>query len=498
MSEISISKKEFGLSSVVLQFFHFVFFLLSHPLYFSYFIFFFPYFLKLLSFLSPLFFTTFLLLFAFFTLLLSSSSDLHLHCVRQFADNSKMGFLATTYQVVFDSLRPRTPEEIDEFRPMEELEAYKIVFETYTFGTEQNLYGGEDSEFNVPEVEVEVDYEESMGDFPGKILDVEIDCEDSMENFPGKILDVEVDCEESMENFPGKILDVEVDCEESMENFPGKILDVEVDCEESMENFPGKILDVEVDCEESMKNFPGKFLDVEVDCEESMENFPGKILDVEVDCEESMENFPGKMEVSPENPLAYENEAKTGECEEKNEKKEEIQDSSKAIENEMIKNLRKLTEESSISSRSESSPWSSPGSFSRDYSLGSYGSMRKEKEWRRTLACKLFEERHNSEGTEGMDSLWETYEKSEWNKLQKNEKINAKSKKGKKLKGKEEDEDEDEYEDREGQLCCLQALKFSAGKMNLGMGRPNLVKMSKALKGFGWLSRHGSRKRSVH
>ncbi|KAG7036245.1 hypothetical protein SDJN02_03047, partial [Cucurbita argyrosperma subsp. argyrosperma] len=372
MSEISISKKEFGLSSVVLQFFHFFFFLLSHPLYFSYFIFFFPYFLKLLSFLSPLFFTTFLLLFAFFTLLLSSSSDLHLHCVRQFADNSKMGFLATTYQVVFDSLRPRTPEEIDEFRPMEELEAYKIVFETYTFGTEQNLYGGEDSELNVPEVEVEVD------------------------------------------------------------------------------------------------------------------------------CEESMENFPGKMEFSPENPLAYENEAKTGECEEKNEKKEEIRDSSKAIENEMMKELRKLTEESSISSRSESSPWSSPGSFSRDYSLGSYGSMRKEKEWRRTLACKLFEERHNSEGTEGMDSLWETYEKSEWNTLQKNEKINGKSKKGKKIKGKEEDEDEDEYEDREGQLCCLQALKFSAGKMNLGMGRPNLVKMSKALKGFGWLSRHGSRKRSVH
>uniref|UniRef100_A0A803KQ29 Uncharacterized protein n=1 Tax=Chenopodium quinoa TaxID=63459 RepID=A0A803KQ29_CHEQI len=27
--------------------------------------------------------------------------------------------------------------------------------------------------------------------------------------------------------------------------------------------------------------------------------------------------------------------------------------------------------------------------------MGSFGSMRKEKEWRRTLACKIFEERHN-------------------------------------------------------------------------------------------------------
>lgn len=43
--------------------------------------------------------------------------------------------------------------------------------------------------------------------------------------------------------------------------------------------------------------------------------------------------------------------------------------------------------------------------------LGSFGSMRKEKEWRRTLACKLFEERHNVDGGgggEGMDMLWET------------------------------------------------------------------------------------------
>lgn len=123
--------------------------------------------------------------------------------------------------------------------------------------------------------------------------------------------------------------------------------------------------------------------------------------------------------------------------------------------------------------------------------LGSFGSMRKEKEWRRTLACKLFEERHNVEGGEGMDLLWETYE-TDSNKLQ----AKSNAKKGKKS-GVEYNEDDDEDEEEvDGQLCCLQALKFSAGKMNLGMGRPNLVKISKALKGIGWLhnvTRHGKK-----
>ncbi|XVF81229.1 hypothetical protein PTKIN_Ptkin15bG0139200 [Pterospermum kingtungense] len=130
-------------------------------------------------------------------------------------------------------------------------------------------------------------------------------------------------------------------------------------------------------------------------------------------------------------------------------------------------------------------------------SLGSFGSMRKEKEWKRTLACKLFEERHNVDGGEGMDSLWETYE-TDSNKVQ----LKSSSKRGSKKGGgnkyyDEYDDYEDEEEESDGQLCCLQALKFSAGKMNLGMGRPNLVKFSKALKGFGWLhhvsSRHGKK-----
>ncbi|KAE8692138.1 Detected protein of unknown function [Hibiscus syriacus] len=132
----------------------------------------------------------------------------------------------------------------------------------------------------------------------------------------------------------------------------------------------------------------------------------------------------------------------------------------------------------------------------------SFGSMRKQKEWKRTLACKLFEERHSQNvaegGGEGMDLLWETYETDSNNKAQ----LKSGSKKGKKGGGGNNngyfyDEDDDYEEESNGQVCCLQALKLSAGKMNLGMGRPNLVKISKALKGIGWLhhvsTRHGKK-----
>jgi hypothetical protein len=82
-----------------------------------------------------------------------------------------------------------------------------------------------------------------------------------------------------------------------------------------------------------------------------------------------------------------------------------------------------------------------------------------------------------------MDMLWETYE-TDSTKVQ----AKGRAKKGKKGSIEYYDDEEDlEEEKSDGQLCCLQALKFSAGKMNLGMGRPNLVKISKALKGIGWL-----------
>ncbi|KAM7501594.1 hypothetical protein LguiB_000498 [Lonicera macranthoides] len=125
----------------------------------------------------------------------------------------------------------------------------------------------------------------------------------------------------------------------------------------------------------------------------------------------------------------------------------------------------------------------------KESNLGTYGSMRKEKEWKRTLACKLFEERHNVGGDEGMDSLWETYEVDSSKEKQKRDtkKKNSKKMGAEFLEDNESEFDYEEDEERNVQLCCLQALKFSAGKMNLGMGRPNLVKFSKALKGIGWL-----------
>lgn len=116
------------------------------------------------------------------------------------------------------------------------------------------------------------------------------------------------------------------------------------------------------------------------------------------------------------------------------------------------------------------------------------------KEWKKTLAWKLLEERRSDkvEGDEGMDLLWETYEIES--------KLKSNSKKGKKGGNEGYDMDRYEYEYRYGyeeesvpQLCCLHALKFSARKMNLGMARSNIVKISKALKGFGWLHHLGNK-----
>ncbi|XP_058103581.1 uncharacterized protein LOC131247166 [Magnolia sinica] len=110
---------------------------------------------------------------------------------------------------------------------------------------------------------------------------------------------------------------------------------------------------------------------------------------------------------------------------------------------------------------------------------GRFGSMRREKEWKRTLACKLYEERQTVDGIEGMDSLWEVHEVDSG-------KIKVKNKNEKKKgRRKGEVEEEEEDEDIDGQLCCLQALRFSTGKMNLGMGRLNSMRISKAFKGIG-------------
>ncbi|PHT58440.1 hypothetical protein CQW23_00803 [Capsicum baccatum] len=147
--------------------------------------------------------------------------------------------------------------------------------------------------------------------------------------------------------------------------------------------------------------------------------------------------------------------------------------------------------------------WSNLEQGYNNNNLGCYGSMRKEKEWTRTLACKLYEERNNASDSsgEGMDLLWETYElDSGKSKVERDNSTTKKTKKkgeSKSYKKDEEEDDDDDEEDINEQLCCLQALKFSARKMNLGMGRPNLVKISKAIRGFGWLH-HVSKKNKVH
>ncbi|GKB14744.1 hypothetical protein Tco_0848667 [Tanacetum coccineum] len=127
--------------------------------------------------------------------------------------------------------------------------------------------------------------------------------------------------------------------------------------------------------------------------------------------------------------------------------------------------------------------------------FGSYISMRKLKGWKRTLTCKLFEARCSlCGGGEGMESLWEAYEEDTTNKISRSskKKKNVKNNKSKSEfkyfdDGVSKDGDKDDQFMGNGQLCCFKALKMSTGKMNLGMGKPNLVKISKALKGFGWL-----------
>ncbi|XP_009764329.1 uncharacterized protein [Nicotiana sylvestris] len=125
----------------------------------------------------------------------------------------------------------------------------------------------------------------------------------------------------------------------------------------------------------------------------------------------------------------------------------------------------------------------------------------KAKDWKRTLACKFYEERENvsDRSGEGMDLLWEKYEMEAINYNTKRDNSNTK----KKMKRKGElngyfKEEKKEVNEQIEQLCCLQALKFSAGKVNLGIGRANLVRISKAIKGFGWLYHVNKNNKKVH
>uniref|UniRef100_A0A7N0U8T4 Uncharacterized protein n=1 Tax=Kalanchoe fedtschenkoi TaxID=63787 RepID=A0A7N0U8T4_KALFE len=132
-------------------------------------------------------------------------------------------------------------------------------------------------------------------------------------------------------------------------------------------------------------------------------------------------------------------------------------------------------------------------SRSCDLSWIAAGSMRREKEWRRTLACKLFEERHSA-GEDGMDMLWEAHEAAESPGDRKADHAPRRAVSRRRTMESdhfsvydEEDEEEDEEVAGGEKMCCLQALKMSSGKVNLGIGRKNMVKLSRALRGLGWL-----------
>lgn len=424
MSEFSMSgTKKAGLPSFLLcDLFKFCLFALSHPLYFSYFIFFSPYLFKLLSFLSPLFITTTLLLLAFLTTLTpglvqddSHSDDL---------SEPKAGFLAFTYQTVLERLRSEVDQDDEEFQHFEELvEVYKIVFETSTLEIREDP--AEFLEEVVKETCLEVSetpvdkcsiYESNAAELPKE------DQHGDSEQNP-----TEFSCAEIMPPIMGvESLKWCLEEERELENMSCKKEDKEVK--------PWTVESHKVDDQAAPK-------------EELFTRSGSKVIGTnktkEIKVSSTDDYFAGPDYDLDQYSL-----------------KANMEDDSQTLAS----------------------------------NLGSFGSMRKEKEWRRTLACKLFEERHNVDGGEGMDMLWETYE------TESNKKVQAKnnSKKGKKGVHEYSDDDDDDYEDEtDGQLCCLQALKFSAGKMNLGMGRPNLLKISKALKGMGWLhhvSRHGKKR----
>ncbi|KAF3431661.1 hypothetical protein FNV43_RR26393 [Rhamnella rubrinervis] len=432
MSEFSFSNtsKKTGFSSLLFSdLLHCCFFILSHPLYFSYFIFFSPYLLKLLSFLSPLFITTSLLLLAFLTTVSPSLvQDDHSHS--ELFEN-KVGFLAATYQNVVERLRSKVGSDDEEFQLFEELDVYKIVFEEATFEIREEHR--EVVELVVKETCLEANeapVDKYLSHDQGNVACAK---EDQISKFQQDTVEipmvqpvVEV---ETLKWFLQEHNEFEdISCEEE----DGKVKPRDIEGADKVEEPKEKR-----STRSESKAVGNKIKDAKVCAKVHSEDGDGYYT-------------PREMVNSPQHG-------------------EHIAGSDDGVEF-----SKKVMEASN---------------------LGNFGSMRKEKEWRRTLACKLFEERHNAaDGGEGMDMLWETYETESNRALTK-----SNTKKGKKGGLLEFNKyDEDDVDDSDGQLCCLQALKFSAGKMNLGMGRPNLVKISKALKGIGWLHNLSRGKKGYH
>ncbi|KAI9085294.1 hypothetical protein K1719_032817 [Acacia pycnantha] len=431
MPHFSFSKqKTSDLSSLV---FNFCFSIFSHPLYFSYFIFFSPYILKLVSFLSPLFITTTLLLLALFTVspnyfVLDTNDD----------SESKLGFLLSNFQTLVLWLHSKSNQKDEESGYLEEFEAYLVMFQASIF---QALEAKPEENENSPQCLEEAD--------------------DPVEN------NVSVSEVKSLESLFHESEDFE-DLGNQKEAKASGEMNVLENLFREDEEFEGLAHQKESKSADSEEVTKGK-----------------------MESDTKMDDGEGEKKV----------------LEESEEMKGRIIGMRSGIKVMSSKSQRLL--EASLGSPENN--WI----YSESNHLGSFGSMRKEKEWRRTLACKLFEERHNNSSnlisnnnineseSEGMDSLWETYETQSNKPKNKNdkkkktttktvlEKSNTKKSTESKYYDPEDEDDEEEEEEEEGiKLCCLQALKFSAGKMNLGMGKPNLMKISKAFKGIGWLHHH--------
>ncbi|XP_051131205.1 uncharacterized protein LOC127251522 [Andrographis paniculata] len=119
------------------------------------------------------------------------------------------------------------------------------------------------------------------------------------------------------------------------------------------------------------------------------------------------------------------------------------------------------------------------------------------REWTRTLAGKLYEERRSVDGGEGMDLLWETYERESMKlKSKSRPEINSSSNHHhhKKL-------NEMGVKDRVGhdQVCWSNALKWNARNVNfLRFGRPNLERISMAIKEFRWFGHLRKKQQRLH
>ncbi|KAM0028437.1 hypothetical protein Hdeb2414_s0019g00551551 [Helianthus debilis subsp. tardiflorus] len=479
-------------------------FILSHPLYFSYFIFFSPFLFKffLFIFFSPLFLTTSLLLILATTL-----------------PHSNLRFLTSIVNNI------HIQQQHEEFREFEDLEIYKTVFDSPPLLT----VGEDDGEVTVTDEDRSLRLErlfEELDRFEGCTETAEMDqIEENIGEFQ-KLAPVSDEDEKTDEN--SLSMNSNSWRSESSSSFGscGSIGDETTTFETKKKNetksYVEKVIGelqksnstVAIEVKKKNSETTSHVRKMLLKLEPVTSSITGEEQQITVKsnstANETTSHVKKALQKNPTTaiPISGEDQMKNNETTSSHVKKM-LQNLEPEQEPEPVtvsgEEDERYETENTFSLRTNSWRLDSSGSF------GSYGSMRKEKEWKRTLACKLFEERNNNSerGEEGMDCLWEAYEDDNSSKKPTNRKEAMRNeKKGMMMKKKKsefkcfEDEDEDGDEDEEfmrnGQLCCLKALKLSTGKMNLGMGKPNLVKISKAIKGFGWLhhvgSKHGKKK----